>query len=103
MRKRLFYSAKDVFGDGWFPQSQKSEEEREQHCHLGPWPEVGVRLASKWIHVSRRDSNVHCFWNARVRKRTTIAVQDFKSVGPRSALDFHLDAFGGRFGFLVAG
>ncbi len=39
----------------------------------------------------------------RVRKHATILVQDFKSVGARSALDFYLDVFGGRFGFLGVG
>jgi hypothetical protein len=63
----------------------------------------GYPIAFPMDSSRKEDSNVNCFWNARVRKPTTIVVQDFKSAGARSALDFHLDVFGGCFGFLGAG
>jgi hypothetical protein len=49
----MFQLMKEGLANGWFPESQKAESKCEQQPNFGRRPEVGIRLASEWIHLAR--------------------------------------------------
>ena len=75
--ERAFCLAKKVAAESGFPKSKQQKEKSHPQRNLRRRPEVGIRLASEWIHFPERYANVDRFGNPFAGKRATFIVQEF--------------------------